>query len=130
MNRPRRCPSHWLLLLVVAALAGCAGDAVSGLPSELAVRSDVPYVTGIVVARGLDGANPRIRVRDEPGSTARVKEALVSVGPGVTLLWRDGRHASAANLLPGRRVIVWARGPELQSLPPQVLADAILLERD
>jgi hypothetical protein len=48
---------------------------------------------------------------------------------GARLLWREGSEASPADLHVGREVIVWQSGPETRSDPPQVTADAILLER-
>lgn len=53
----------------------------------------------------------------------------MSVGSSVLLKWRDGRTASVRELRVGRRVMVWATGVELRSLPPQVIASAILLTR-
>jgi hypothetical protein len=131
---PPRRPRHWLVAaalsaIALAALPACGGERASGLPSQLAVRSDVPYVRGTVTARRASGSAAVIRVRDEPGSEARVTDALVTVRAEAMLLWRDGRRAGIADLQVGRKVIVWTRGAELRSMPPQVAADAILLER-
>ena len=62
-------------------------------------------------------------------SQARVPAADVTVHPDSVLVWRDGRAASPADLTVGRAVIVWVRGPESRSMPPQVTGSAILVER-
>lgn len=124
-----------LVLLPLALLplvaAGCADDApvAPTLPFALAVRSDLPYVEGRIAARE-EGAVLRLLVQASPWRPdQRVPAAYVTVPDGATLLWRDGRAATAADLRVGRAVVVWASGAELRSSPPQVAADAVLLER-
>jgi hypothetical protein len=123
-----------LLALVLLPVAACGGRDSAGpaaeLPDALAARSDVPYVRGRVVERMTEDSalGLRVRVQDAPGSTARVTHAVVAVR-GARLLWRDGSEASLADLHVGGEVIVWQSGPETRSDPPQVTADAILLDR-
>jgi len=133
-----------LLPLAVAA-AACGGDAPAtasdappdgmptGLPFALAVRSDTPYITGTVTSRAVSATGTlRVRVRARDGaepSQARVGEADVTVHPDSALVWRDGRAARPSDLTVGRAVVVWVRGPELRSMPPQVTGSAILVER-
>jgi hypothetical protein len=45
------------------------------------------------------------------------------------LVFGDGRAASPAALTVGRTVVVWVRGPETRSLPPQVTGSAVLVAR-
>jgi len=123
-----------LLPLAAAACGGSApATASDALPFALAVRSDTPYITGAVTSRGDAAAGVlRVRVRAREGaepSQARVVEADVTVHPDSALLWRDGRPARTSDLTVGRAVVVWVRGPELRSMPPQVTASAILVER-
>jgi hypothetical protein len=102
------------------------------LPLALVVRSDTPYITGTIVRRDDDRASVRVRVRAPDGtsvSAARVPEAVVTVHPDSLLVFRDGRAAAPAELIVGRTVVVWVRGPELRSLPPQVTGSAVLVER-
>ncbi|HEU4563299.1 MAG TPA: hypothetical protein VFS05_01575 [Gemmatimonadaceae bacterium] len=117
--------------LLLALAAGCGKELVSGdLPPEIALRSDTPYISGRIVAReeGESGA-ALVRVEAPAGSEARVPLADVAVGPGTTVLHRDGRRATAADLRIGRMVTVWANGAELRKSPPQVTGGAVLIER-
>ena len=102
------------------------------LPLALVVRSDTPYITGTIARRDAERASLRVRVR-APDSAAvsatRVPEAVVAVHPDSLLVFRDGRRGSPEELTVGRTVVVWVRGPELRSLPPQVTGSAILVER-
>lgn len=144
-RRPTRSPlaaPSALAAALATLLAACgsaaepeAGAAPSpeALPFAFAARSDTPYVTGRVVAREeRAGAPVRIRVQARAGvepSQARVPEAVVAVHPDSLLRWRDGSAARPADLAVGRAVVVWVRGPEMRSLPPQVTGSAILVER-
>jgi hypothetical protein len=128
-------------LVLLAAVAGCspspstepASEADQLLPSALVVRSDTPYITGAIVSRDEDGRGSlRVRVRAPDSasvSASRVPEAVVTVHPDSLLVFREGRAASADELTVGRTIVVWVRGPELRSLPPQVTGSAILVER-
>ena len=115
-----------------AAPAAAPDLALEALPPTLALRSDSPYVTGTIVRRDEADGAPRLLVRSAEGasvSASRVPEAVVRVHPDSLLTSRDGRAAPAGELTVGRVVTVWVRGPELRSLPPQVTASAILVER-
>ena len=122
--------------LVAGALA-CSPSAVAPdratLPLALAVRSDTPYVSGTITDRTVEASGTvRVRVRAPAGAgvaEARVPEADVRVHADSVLVWRDGRPARPADLGVGRVVVVWVRGPELRSMPPQVTGSAILVER-
>ena len=120
------------LLVLPAACSSSSQDELvpTGLPAEFAVRSDVPFVRGAIVERD-EGATGtlRIRVRDRAGSDARVREAVATVLPDATLRWPDGRVATRADLTVGRPVMVYITGPVLESDPPQVTANGILVGR-
>ena len=130
----RRTTAAALLPIALAACGGGAPATEPGmLPFALAVRSDTPYITGTVVSREVarDGA-VRVLVRAAAGaepSQSRVPEADVRVHADSALLWRDGRAARPSDLTVGRGVVVWVRGPEMRSMPPQVTGSAILVER-
>ena len=129
-RRRRRLGALAALAALPLLAAGCESEAVAGipLPLALAVRSDLPYVEGRIAARE-EGAVLRVLVQAPARSERRVTAAYVTVPDGATLLWRDGSVATAADLRVGRAVVVWADGAELRSSPPQVAADAVLLER-
>jgi hypothetical protein len=121
------------LIAVLSVTASCREPAAapagpSVIPESLAVRSDVPYVTGTIAERRSDRAlAPRILV--VAGGASRVDRATVTVHPDSLRVWRDGRKATPADLTVGRSVVVWANGPELRSSPVQVTGSAILIER-
>jgi hypothetical protein len=135
----RAVPTPLLRALPLLAAAACSPSpavapslAVEALPPTLALRSDSPYVTGTIVRREEADGAPRLLVRSAEGASAfasRVPEAVVRVHADSLLTYRDGRAAPAGELTVGRLVTVWVRGPESRSLPPQVTASAILLER-
>ena len=144
MSRPAPRRVAIALVLVAAACspspAGAPATAPASdggpLPLALLVRSDTPYVTGAIVqrdgVRAGDRAGLRVRVRapDDASVTAsRVPEAVVTVHPDSLLVFRVGSRASPAELTVGRTVVVWVRGPEMRSLPPQVTGSAILVGR-
>jgi hypothetical protein len=131
---PRRAAA----LALIATTAACSpspstepADDAGTLPFALLVRSDTPYITGAIVQRDGDRASLRVRVRapdDASVSASRVPEAVVTVHPDSLLVFRDGSAASPAALTVGRTVVVWVRGPEARSLPPQVTGSAILVD--
>ena len=135
----RSAPRRGAAALALLATAACApspstepaADA-GALPFALMVRSDTPYITGAIVQRDGGRASLRVRVRapdDASVSASRVSEAVVTVHPDSLLVFRDGSAASPAELTVGRTVVVWVRGPEARSLPPQVTGSAILVDR-
>ncbi len=118
----------------VAFLAmGCGGGSAptedAMLPIGFSERSDVPYIMGTITRRWDEGGRARILVHVPRGTEARVPAAVVSVGSGVLIKWRNGRSASVRDLQVGRSAMVWATGGEMRSMPPQVAASAILLTR-
>ena len=110
---------------------GCGGGSAptedAMLPIGFSERSDVPYIMGTITRRWDESGRTRILVHVPRGTEARVPEAVVSVGSGVLIKWRNGRSASVRELQVGRSVMVWATGGEMRSMPPQVSASAILL---
>jgi hypothetical protein len=137
---PRSIPRRGAVLVLAALLAAgaCSPSSAAApapdsglLPQALALRSDTPYITGTVTRRDEAGRTLRLLVRaaaDASPSAARTTEAVVAVHPDSLLVHRDGRAAPPRELVVGRAVTVWVRGPELRSMPPQVTASAILLE--
>jgi hypothetical protein len=123
---PRRRTCRALALLLLAA-AGCSRDPTGppSLPPEFAILSSSPYIEGRIVERE-STVVLRLLVRSTSGRSV-VPEAVESVPAGARLLWPDGRVASPDDLRAGRAVLVWAAGPELQSLPPQVTASRVLV---
>lgn len=122
-------------LLALAGLGACSDDrtpvVTDPLPPELALRSDTPYVMGTIVRREAgEAGSVRLHVRaptDDPSWGGRRREAHVTAHPDSLLVRWDGRRAPLGSLAVGRIVLVWVRGPELRSEPPQVTGSAILL---
>jgi hypothetical protein len=69
-------------------------------------------------------------VEGTPGTSYQVDKAYFTVGGTATLVRRDGRPASAAELSVGRTVSLWITGVILESYPVQVEARAVVLEPD
>jgi hypothetical protein len=125
----RAIPALLSTVLLVSG-AACGREPVSALPLEFQIRSDVPYVRGVIVEkRSTDTGGTTIHVRHQGGDPAMVTDAIVSLPDKLLLRWEDGAPAAPADLRLGRRVTVWVTGPELRSLPPQVTGSAILLAR-
>ena len=126
------CSRFGVLLVAVLSL-GCGGGPTGVdqmLPLEFQVRSDVPYMRGVIVERiESAGGGLRIRVRAVPGVETRNSEAIATVLPGAVIRWADGSHATPDQLRRGQAVTVWVTGPELRSLPPQVGANGLILHR-
>jgi hypothetical protein len=49
--------------------------------------------------------------------------------PDALIVWEDGRGATRDHLQRGQVVMVWVTGPELRSMPPQVSANGLILQR-
>lgn len=130
--RLRRLASFLAVLLAsLVSLGSCGGSPAEpedALIWEFAIRSDTPYMRGVIVERmnGRGGA-PRIRVEARPGVLARAPEAIATVLPDAVIRWADGDHGTLDDLRVGTVVTVWVTGPELRSFPPQVSANGILL---
>ena len=133
MPRPAMSRRTLLSAVAIATLAGavsCRNAAepsdAGGLPTTLEIRGDAAYITGSIAERRDDRAAGRILV--VANGESRVDRAWVTVHPDSTLVWRDGRKATPADLAVGRAVVVWVRGPEMRSYPVQVTGSAILIE--
>ena len=130
---PRRASLAIVLLAATLTGAACrtSTDPVADqgvLPTSLAVRSDTPYIAGVIADRQTENRTmPRILV--QASGASRMDRAWVTVHPDSLLVRRDGKKASAADLTVGRPVVVWVNGPELRSYPVQVTGSAILVER-
>ena len=122
-----------VLVSAVLVLGACGGGPTASedtLPLEFMVRSDVPYIRGIIVERSdLAGGLLRIRVDALPGSERRNSAAIVTVLPDAILRWADGTAGTRTQLRRGLVVTVWVTGPELRSNPPQVSANGLILHR-
>jgi hypothetical protein len=126
------CSRFGVLLVTVLSL-GCGGGSTGVdpmLPPEFQVRSDVPYMRGVIVER-IESARGglRIRVRAVPGVETRNAEVIATVLPDAVIRWADGSHATRDQLRRGQGITVWVTGPELRSLPPQVGANGLILHR-
>jgi hypothetical protein len=125
-------PGGAFMLAVLLSLTACDRSSAPTdpmLPPGFAERSDRPYIAGSIVERSDANGEVRLLVRAPRGATLGVPEARVTVGARALMKWTDGRVASPRELRVGRRVTVWVTGPELQSLPPQVTASALLIAR-
>ena len=132
MRRPHAAPLLGAALLLAACRPAASAPEPGMLPFALAVRSDTPYVTGPIAERSVEPSGTVrmvVRARSTEDGSSRHAAAVVRVDPDSLLVWRDGSAARPADLVVGRQVAVWVRGPELRSLPPQVTGSAILVER-
>lgn len=112
----------------VAVGAPACGNGTAPLPELLAARPDVPYIEGLITQRLDQGSTVRILV-EASDRDARTPAAVVTVPADAMILRPDGAPVESAALTVGRAVTVWATGPEMRSLPPQVSAAAILVRR-
>lgn len=128
MRRRSARAARYLRILALATVMSLACSTTSTGPKSMASESpDPPYVRGrIADSRLVEGGGLRLRVE---GRVRGPDEAIVSVAPGVSVRWADGSAASVGALAVGQAIAVWTTGPELRSLPPQVSANAIVLER-
>ena len=95
---------------------------VNVLPTEAS------YITGIITQR--DSANlGSLRVLVERTAGDRASGALVSLPYDLPVYWRNGRRGTVRDLQIGRTVTAWVGPTELRSLPPQVFAILIVVER-
>ncbi len=85
-----------------------------------------PYITGTI---GSVNAMPGFRLLVERTPGMIESGALVGTPSNLPVYWRNGRRASNQELQVGRVITVWVSGAELRSLPPQVSASAIVIER-
>ena len=120
-----------VLLVVPLMLGACSGGPTGAderLPFEFMVRSDRPYMRGAIVERTVLGTGQvRVMVRASPRVESGRDEAIVTVLPNAIIRWSSGRHGTLEQLQPGQLVTVWITGPELDSQPPQVTANGLIL---
>ena len=131
--------------VVVAGASACrsATEPAPWVPVDLAsvVPAGPPYITGTVVARGhrLGDGRPSVLVATDPrdpvadpidgaGNSNPNRSAHVVLDAGVTVVHRDGRRATAADLQPGRVVTAWVGPTELRSLPPVAFGRVLVIE--
>lgn len=115
-----------LLLVLIATLGGCQNALL--LPNS--APDEPAYIRGTIVSRDDRFEKQRSAfVAAEPTNPEDRRRAHMLLEGSPTLLWRDGRAASLADLRPGRVVSVWVTGPELRSYPRVVSAHTIIIER-
>jgi len=135
LSRPRRAAA--LAVALAASVAASVAAACSGAPSappliddlppQLMLRSDLAYVGGEVLRHEpLGDGGVRIHVRGTMSIQAR--EAIVTVRAGTLVLRRGGAPARPAELSVGSTVVVWTRDERPAGSPPQILADAVLVD--
>jgi len=96
-------------------------DLASELPKEPA------YITGTIAEQTWTIYPNRLLVERTVGDMRT--GAWVTLPPNTPVYWRDGRRGSLREVLAGRVVTVWVGGAELRSLPPQVSATTVVIER-
>ena len=112
-------------LILFGACERNATIAESVVDLAVVLPANAPYIIGTIGS--VDVARARVLVERSPGVLE--SGALVGVHSAQPIFWRDGRRGSLENLQVGRVVTVWVSGAELRSLPPQVSASAIVIER-
>lgn len=128
----RACMSVAALVGVITA-GGCRDERGTDPGSAIAALS-VPdtsaYVSGPIERRLTDG-RLLIRAADPVAAAARHRtaSAVVNIRGAAIVRRSDGIVLRPSALQPGRNVSVWATGPELRSLPPQVQARVVVVER-
>lgn len=118
-----------LLAVALQTFAGCdRALTTSAEPVNLAtvLPASAPYITGTIGSVDLQ-VGTRLLVERSPG--IRETSAVVTTAPNLPIFWRNGRRASSEELQVGRVITVWVSGAELRSLPPQVGASTIVIER-
>jgi hypothetical protein len=113
-------------LLTVGACDGAPTGSAELVNLAAVLPAEAPYITGTIGSVDLT-AGTRLLVERTPAS--RETGALVEIGPNLPVYWRSGRRASSQELQVGRVITVWVSGAELRSLPPQVGASTIVIER-
>ena len=118
--------------LVASAAAACSRGPseprlIDDLPFQLMVRSDMAYVGGEVL-RHEPTADGGVRIHVRGTMSILASEALVTVRPATLVLRRGGAAARPADLAVGRTVVVWTRDEQPTGRPPQILADAVLVD--
>src|SRR5688572_5724519 len=112
--------AHVVWLALALNLVACAR-------ASAPVPEAPPTIQGTIMA--LEGEQYLVMADSARPRRVRSPRVFVSVGPGVRLLWRDGRPAALSDLSVGRYVSVWTTGIVLESRPPQVNATVSIVER-
>ena len=128
---PHRAAALGAALVASVAAACSRGPSeprlIDDLPLQLLVRSDYAYVGGEVI-RHETVADGGVRIHVRGTMSIRASEAIVTVRAGTLVLWRGGAAARPADLAVGRTVVVWTRDEQPAGSPPQIVADAVLVD--
>lgn len=113
-------------LIVLGACERATTSAADSVDLSNVLPASAAYITGTIGSVDLS-AGQRLLVERTPGN--RESGALVATPPSLPVYWRSGRRAVLQDLSVGRVITVWTSGAELRSLPPQVGASTIVIER-
>ena len=109
------------LLIASAALAGCANDTTG--PGGAALTAAPFFIRGSITETG----HPWGYRVDAEGTGSRASAAYFTLNAATVIRRADGAAGTAADLTVGKRISVYITGPIMESLPPQVGAQLIIL---
>lgn len=127
-----------VLHLTLALLAGVVGCDSPTAPIPAAERIDLAailpagpaYIRGQVVSRDAEWpGGPSALIAVNPRDLTAAPSAYVMLTSDPTVVWRDGRVASVAEVRPGRVVSAWIVGGVLLSQPAVAAGHVLVIER-
>lgn len=115
-----------LAMLVASACQRSTPTAVDSVDLANVLPVGAAYITGTISASQLT-TTQRLLVERKVGDLT--SGALISVPSDLPIYWRNGRRGLLRDLQGGRVITAWVGETELRSLPPQVSATTIVIER-
>ena len=113
-------------MLVASACQRSTPTAVDSVDLANVLPVGAAYITGTISASQLT-TTQRLLVERKVGDLT--SGALISVPSDLPIYWRNGRRGLLRDLQGGRVITAWVGETELRSLPPQVSATTIVIER-
>ena len=112
------------VLLWSVTISGCGNDTTA--PASAGPLANDPFfIRGSIAETGHPWGT---LVRGEGSPRYPVSAAAFTVGPATRIQRADGTAAAAADLIVGRRITVWSTGVVLESLPPQIEAQRVIID--
>ena len=114
-----------ILLVALALVAACAQPTAPGAEPFTSTASTQPFIRGVITA-----VDPQrgFRVEARPAGAYEVDVAIVRADEATKIQRAGAGDAKWESLMAGQTVSVWIRGPVMESLPVQVIAERIVVE--